>query len=377
MKNIALIAPTSLPSRRANTIQVMKMAQGIRSAGHEILVIAPRVKGETWSEPGWEQLAVHYGLREAFPVEWLEVRPRWKSYDFGFRALRRAVSWGAGTVYTRHPQAAAIASLHDLPTILEIHDYPQGFSGPLLFKAFLRGSGARRIVSISQSLLTDLSGNFSIPHRISTLIAPDGVDIERYAGLPTPAAARSTLNLPERFTAGYTGHMYPGRGVDHILKLAAGLQDITFLLVGGNPEDVQRCKEAAAGLSNVHITGFISNARLPQYQAACDLLLMPYQRKIQASSGGDISAYLSPMKLFEYMATGRAIVSSDLPVLHEILNEDNAVLLPPDSVEEWTRALRDLQNNPGRITALGRAANRDVQAHTWQARAERIFSGLG
>ena len=78
MTEIALITPTSLPSRRANTIQVMKMAQGIRAAGHEIRLIVPRSPGSDWVESDWASLAAHYGLQERFPIRWLPAHPRWK-----------------------------------------------------------------------------------------------------------------------------------------------------------------------------------------------------------------------------------------------------------------------------------------------------------
>ncbi len=377
MSKIALIAPTSLPSRRANTIQVMKMAQGISACGHDLLVISPKASEKSWSEPAWTDLEGHYGLHIVFPVIWLQANPLLRSYDFGYRAVTRARAWGADCIFTRHPQAAAYASLRGLPTILEIHDFPQGVAGPRLLWGFLRGSGARKLVSISQALLNDLSKRFNIPSPIDCLVAPDGVDIERYADLPGPVEARSMLNLPDRFTAGYTGHLYPGRGVDIILEIAARLPDFTFLLTGGNPEDVERYSASASGLPNVIFTGFIPNKELPLYQAASDVLLMPYQRNVAASSGGDIGAYLSPMKLFEYLASGRPVLSSDLPVLREILDADNAVLLPPEQVDAWADAIVELRHAPERRNFLGHAGVATAKEHTWQARAARILSGLG
>ena len=129
-------------------------------------------------------------------------------------------------------------------------------------------------------------------------------------------------------------------------------------------------------LDNVILTGFIPNADLPLYQAACDVLLMPYQKHVAASSGGDIAAYLSPMKLFEYLACGRAILSSDLPVLREVLNPDNAVLLDPEDVEGWAAALRLLQNDAHLRAMLGEQARRDAALYTWEARAGAILAGL-
>ncbi len=102
--------------------------------------------------------------------------------------------------------------------------------------------------------------------------------------------------------------------------------DITFLIIGGEAGQISQLKSAveSRGLKNIYVLGFIPNAELPLYQAACDVLMMPYQGHVAASSGGDISRYLSPMKLFEYMACGRAILASDLPVLKEVLNAQNS-----------------------------------------------------
>jgi glycosyltransferase involved in cell wall biosynthesis len=124
------------------------------------------------------------------------------------------------------------------------------------------------------------------------------------------------------------------------------------------------------------LTGFIPNAELSSYHAACDAFLMPYQRRVAASSGGDIARYLSPMKLFEYMACGRPILCSDLPVLREVLNSENAILLPPDNVDAWVNALQSLKGDTQRRLSLGAQARRDVEGYTWERRAARILDGM-
>jgi glycosyltransferase involved in cell wall biosynthesis len=103
---------------------------------------------------------------------------------------------------------------------------------------------------------------------------------------------------------------------------------------------------------------------------------MPYQQHVEASSGGDIARFLSPMKMFEYMACGRAILSSDLPVLREVLSPANAVLLPPEQIERWVQALVDLRDNSERRFALASKARDDVKQYSWQVRAFRILEGL-
>jgi glycosyltransferase involved in cell wall biosynthesis len=381
MKRIACIAPSYLPSRRANTFQVMKMAGALVELGHTVQMIVPLPGGRHPENLGtglaWPDLGEHYGLRVEFGIEWVPVSVPLRGYDFGLRAASRTRAFESDLVFTRHPQAAAAAVLRRLPTILEVHDVPHGKMGPLLMRLFLRSRGARRLVVISDALLADLAREFRLPQAPFAVVERDGVDLDRFADLPGPEAARTALGLPERFTAGYTGHLYAGRGVETILDLAGRLPAVQFLLVGGRDADLARVRSAAAGLENVSLPGFVPNVDLPTYQAACDVLLMPYGEKVAASSGGDIAAYLSPMKLFEYLAAGRPILSSDLPVLREVLDEDTAVLLPPGDVDAWAAALADLRADPAHRARLGAAAKTAAAGYDWRARAERILAGSG
>ncbi len=367
---ICLIAPSAIPARTANSIQTMKMAQAFTGLGHEVRLLAPG------AAPGlkWEELARHYGLTTAFEIAWLDG-PRLRGYGYAATAVRHARRWGAHMVFTRQPQAAALAARR-LPTVLEMHDRPQGALGPLLFALFMRGRYADRLVCISQALAHDLSREFNFPLEPGfTLIAPDGVDLARYADLPEPETARAALALPQTFTAGYTGHLYDGRGAELILEVAQRAPEINFLLVGGEPGDVRRVRALAANLPNVRLAGFVPNADLPRYQAACDVLLMPYQPRVAASSGGDIGRYLSPMKMFEYLACGRPVLASALPVLQEVLNETNAILLPPENPQPWADTLRMLAKNPAQRMALGAAGRATAEQHTWEARARQVVEG--
>ena len=382
---IALVSPTHLPARRANTLQVMKMAQAMAGLGHVVRVAVPGFPSE---KVAWDDLAYLYGLQRQFPVEWLPVWSSMRRYDYGLRAVRWARGWGAELIYTRLPQAASLASLLGMATIYEVHDFPPGGAATWLFRRFSQGRGARRLVCITRALAADLADRLGAPDSSPfTVIAPDGVDLERYGDLPEPQRARQMfgetdqylrLLHPYRFVAGYTGHLYAGRGVELILELAARLPDVGFLVVGGEPDEAQALRSAVKSrrLENVIPVGFVPNAELPRYQACCDLFLMPYQRRVAASSGGDIARYLSPMKLFEYMACGRPILCSDLPVLREVLSPEIVVLLPPDDVEAWVGAIQSLLNDPARRRLLGELVRSEAKRYTWEARASQILEGI-
>jgi len=396
---IAVIAPTYLPGRRANTIQVMKMSDAIVTLGHQIQVAVPfnpkehpeYADSKLTSEESNRKIAAFYGLKNVLPVHYLRAQPQWRRYDYGIRAVSWAKQGKADMIYTRLPQAAAMASIWGIPTVLEIHDLPQGKFGRQLFTRFLRGKGAKHLVVITSALAKALQEQFKAPlNEPFTIIAPDGVDLEQYQNMPSPREAREQLASKENteavstsiarlsqdaFVAGYTGHLYEGRGINIIMKLASRLPDIQFLIAGGEPQTVEKWREKVQknNLSNVILTGFIPNPELYLYQAACDVLLMPYQQHVSASSGGDIARFLSPMKLFEYLACKRPILSSNLPVLREVLNPQNAVLLPPKDIRAWENALIKLKNNPEMRQKLAAQARKDDQKYAWINRAEKIF----
>jgi glycosyltransferase involved in cell wall biosynthesis len=210
------------------------------------------------------------------------------------------------------------------------------------------------------------------------VIAPNGVDLDRFESLADIEAARRELGFPEKTTVACTGHLYAGRGADLFLKLASIFPQEHFLWVGGRPDDVAAWRSRAAdeGLNNVTFTGFVPNQDLPLYQAAADILLMPYGPNIAGSSGGNSADICSPMKMFEYLASGRAIITSDLPVIREILDERNAVFCPPEDLSAWKDALEKLLASPEQRETLAQHARSDAERYTWLARSQKALLGF-
>jgi glycosyltransferase involved in cell wall biosynthesis len=113
--------------------------------------------------------------------------------------------------------------------------------------------------------------------------------------------------------------------------------------------------------------------------AECHALVAPYLENVSVhGGGGDVARWMSPLKLFEYMAMARPIVSADLPVLREVLREgENALLAAPGDAEDWVRALEQLRVDTELARRLGEQARADYeQHHTWDARAGHILSEL-
>jgi len=353
----------------------MKVCQAFQELGRTIHLWIPGKNPRV----AWPELAELYGLQESFAITWIPSWPVLRRYDFSVQAVLDSRRWGADLLYIWPLQAAALAAKMGLDTLLEVHDAPQGRFGPWLFKQFLKGSGARRILPITDAIRTWLVDAYQTPlDPPFSVIAPSGVDLVRFAGLPEPENARKELQWPDKVTVGYTGHLYPGRGMNIMLDLARTHSELHFVWAGGEPDTVNEWREKIAieDLGNLTLLGFVPNERLPIIQAACDILLLPHERHVSASSGGDIARFTSPMKLFEYLASGRAILSSDLPVLREVLDEQVAVLVPPEDVWAWSNALQDLSTDPARRKILGDAARQKAEQYSWVRRAANSIAGL-
>ena len=376
---IALITNSRIPSLTANSIQAMKVAQALMQLGHDIKMFAPKEAPIA----NHQSLLTHYGLRLAPDLDLLPSISGLKRLDFIVHAQHAAKRFGADLIYTWLPQSAALGAWMGFPVVLEMHADNSGKLGVWWMRQFWNQK-TPKVMTVTTSALRkalERSTQFEFPNE-ALLLAPNGVELEKYAGLPSPAEARRQLNLKEGLTVGFTGHIYPGRGADLLFELAMQMPTVNFLWVGGTPElvDFWRGKLSEAGMTNVTMTGFVKHESIPLYQAAADVLLMPYSRSIEASSGQDIAEVINPMKMFEYMASGRGIVSADLGSIREILNEGNAVLVEPMEegnrewgIGNWKAAIESLLDDEPRRLALGAQARLDVEQLTWVKREERVM----
>ncbi len=375
MSPLAYVHNNFIPSRAANTIHVMKMSQAFAQEGYQPTLFACRSAG---NPVAWETLQRHYGLTEPFPVELIPAYRIFRWHDFAWRAARRIKQYGFSMVYSRALVAALWTAQQGIPTIYETHQPPGHRLGQYYLRMLLARRSFVRMVVISDPIKQMHLAHYPRllkPEQI--IIEPDAVDLERFENLPDVYPARQILSLPTApFTIGYAGSLLSGRGVELILELARRLPEIHFLIMGGDEADIHYWRNMETS-ENITLTGFIPNAELPRYLAACDVLLMPYQQRV-AVHGTNISthAWMSPMKMFEYMASERLIISSDLPILRTVLNEHNAVLCQPDSADEWEQAIRRTINEPTWAHQLAAQARRDVESYTWRKRVQRIMEHL-
>ncbi|MEM7482241.1 MAG: glycosyltransferase family 4 protein [Acidobacteriota bacterium] len=358
-----------VPSRRASSVHVMKMCAALSRAGHQVELVTKRSAAR--QEPGVDDPFAFYGVATGFRLTSLP-RPAWRGggllWAAAQEALLRRRRGTVDLVYARDPGGARIAARLGMPLIFEAHNVPSGRALDRL-RRLVAAPSLRRLVVISAALRGLLAEVDALPVGERTLVAHDAAD-------PPPEPHEKSEG--GRLQVGYVGHLYPGRGIEIVAELATRLPQADFHVVGGRPQDVAAW-QSRAERPNLTFHGFVPPGRLAAHYRRFDLLLMPYQHRVAVASGGsDTAAYMSPMKMFEYMATGTAIVSSDLPVLREVLTDgDDAVLVPADEPNAWEAAVRRLADDAEERRRLGRRAREHLLSHhTWDARARQVLDGL-
>ena len=372
---IMLLTLSPVPSRRAPGIQVANMAQAFVDAGHHVEVVAPT------SDPTLRDVdaTALLGFRPGFVVTALARRVhRGQSYLNALRIARIARRTRPDLVLARDLRGCLLPALRGIPTVYEVHSLStlDSVQDRWALGRLRRSSGYRGIVAISQALADDLVARLGLD-RSEVLVAHDGARPLDDPTVPPPAVA----GQHDELHVAYTGSLYAGKGADLLLPLAERCPWAIFTIAGGpgTRADELRATVAARGLANVRLVGPVDPAEARTIQLASDMLIAPFSARVESDSGVDISRWTSPLKVFEYMATGRPMIVGDLPVLHEVLRPGvDALFAPLDDVDAFAAALGRLRDDATLRQRLGRSAQQRVlAAFTWGLRAAAILEWAG
>lgn len=208
------------------------------------------------------------------------------------------------------------------------------------------------------------------------LVAPGAVDLARFDKLPTRQEARRILSLPEGDTiVGYVGSFgfiapwdyNPWKGADVLLDAAKHLQEYTFVFAGGEPDEIAEVRRRYPE-PNILLLGQRRVEEIPLILRAADVLVLPNK------SGYVVSEqYTSPLKLFEYMASGTPIVASDLPSIRGVVSPNECFLFEPNDPSSLAHAIQSAIEDEQAARNRAGAARTTVLQRTWHNRAKAIL----
>lgn len=373
--HLVYLATSVVPSKAANSIQVMKMCNAFANHGHEVDLIIPSRPDK---ELEIDDIFQFYDIDPTFEITKVP-RPGLSSagtFISNYLLTRKAAQLEPDLVYGRSIIACSFASSRGIPTIFEAHNpITQGRFGRVkqyFLRRLLSHKQTTHLVTISDALKDHYETEY--PHfEGGVVVARDGADAVDESTQPVELDVHG-----DRLQVGYIGHLYQGRGMELIVELANRFPHVDFHIIGGDDDAVERWRGKTGRVDNVTFYGFLPPVELDQYRLAFDVLLAPYQRELATRGGKNTVKWMSPLKIFEYMAAGRAIVASDLPAIREILkHKRTALLCTPESDSEWVEAVQLLDSNPELRNQLGQKAQTEfTEKYTWQARAQKILSRL-
>jgi glycosyltransferase involved in cell wall biosynthesis len=372
------IARARIPTEKAHGLQIMKMCEAFAKQGVKVeLVISHRIQSRTLKNIDAFE---YYGVEQIIRIIRLPVPdliylqkflPKkinvFHIHDtvFSLFALFYSLLKNPDVIFTRDSKAAFLLSFFK-PVIYETHTFSRSkidrFFEKKGFKRF------RKVVAITKHLKNVYIDNGFASGIITVL--PDGVDLEMFDIQISKADARTQLGLEEdEDIILYTGHLYPWKGAHTLLEASKRVTG-KIVIVGGLEEDVKAIKDRVEKekRGNVQIVGHVNPNLIPIYLKAADVLVLPNSTQETRSK-----FYTSPLKLFEYMASKRPIVASDLPSIREILNKDNAVLVMPDQSYSLAEGISMVLGDEKLASKISDIAFNDVKEHTWVIRVSKIL----
>jgi len=364
---------TPLPDTGADTEQVVNTVSALARQGLTMELLVP---GPASSQDDGRALREYYQVQGAFTLH----RLRWRyhglrgleKWSYALRAARHPAARAANLVYTRNLPGAWSMLRAGRPVVYE-HFRPWGDQYPPLqpvLRHILRHPGLVGAVFHSSHARDSFLRVGAPPARL--LVAHNGWDPARMEPRLSRAEARARLGLaPDRFTVVYTGRMNLRKGLDVILAVARAAPELTFVLVGSEGEGPVEAE--ARTLPNVRVVPWQRFSELAPWLYTADVLIIPPSLEPLTRHGNTVL----PLKLFLYLAAGRALLAPEAPDTAELLTDGvNAALVPAGDTAATIARLRALAADPGeaeRLAAGARATARDL---TWDARAARIAAFL-
>lgn len=371
------LANSRIPTEKAHGFQIMKMCEAFSKLGIKVELIIPKRFNQIKDSP-----FNYYGIREIFEIKKVPVIDlipfsRFfgplanfiESFTFAVFAIRKLPKDNNIIIYSRDQFILWFLSFTSKLFVYEIHSFP---GKPKFYKQIWRK--AHKIIAITQGIKNLIVKTGIEENKI--IVSPDAVDLEIFDSIKfSKDELRNELNLPkDNFIVGYVGKfktLEMEKGIATMLEALPMVdKNVKMIFVGGEESEINDYKAIAnrfSVYSQAIFFGYEPRLKAVRYMKASDVLVIPFPNHPH------YAFYASPLKLFEYMASGRPIIASDLPALREVLNDKNALFFKAGDAADLARAIKMLKSSQMLGYHLSQQALADVKEYTWDKRAQKIL----
>lgn len=366
-------------SKDGQSVHIDEMIAALRELGHEVVVVAPAGADQT-----------SFGSDGKF-VPWLKRHVPKFCYELmecaysliAYRDLVKAVKLHRpDCLYERYnlflPAGIWLKRKYKLPMLLEVNspifEERSRYDG-LSLQRLARWSQAYTwkaadfVLPVTQ-VMAEIVQSYGVPSdRI--MVIHNGINTREFEHVADNSSVKSSLGLTNKLVLGFTGFVRDWHGLDKVIDMIARDPSDSgrhLMVVGDGParQSLEQQAKALNVANRVSFTGIVEREKIPQYVAAFDIALQPA-----------VVAYASPLKLFEYLALGKAIVAPAQPNIRELLSDEhNAVLFDPAEADGLPKAIDRLCSDPSLRSHVSKNASATIadKQLTWKANAERVIT---
>lgn len=355
--NVVYIAETSLTNKSAYSQHVIKMCDAFSQNGFDLTLIVPNEKKNL----SFYKLKKKFLLRgkKTFLIRSVlntRIHNFYTRLKFAIRASNLARYKKPDLIITRSLLTSFCLSILKIHHFLEIHNEVKSFSKFLFLGLnYINSKYIIKIILISNALKKRFNLN-----KKKVMILHDGSD---------PKNFRKSKKINKFKNATYVGSFYQGRGIDLIYFLAKKFKHINFKLYG------KVDKNYKSNLKNLKIYNFVEYNKVPSILASSDLLLMPYEKKVFIRAKNINTAdYCSPLKMFDYLASGKIIISSNLNGISEVIkNGYNGYLVNNFNMSSWEKKINEIIKKTKRNYIIQANALNTAEKYSWNNRVKKII----
>lgn len=347
MKNINYITFSAIPSSMPSSIQIINTCENLVKNDYNVTLIKPGTGDKSIS------IKKYYGLNYNVKIKEFSF---FKSFPKGLNFYLYSLNClffilrHKSINITRNYFMCFLIVLFGQKAILEIHHDTQieGKITKFILKYFyfLNNKKLIRIVAISNEVKSLFINKYKVySNKIKVL--PSGSSI-KINSLPK-------INLKKKLKIGYFGSISTSKGIHTFLRLSKIDPSNDYYIFGGMQKNISKLRKINTN-KNLYLNKNISYKNIKKFMLKMDILTLPYTNNIKSSGEvDDISKYTSPLKLFDYLAVGKAIITSDLKVLKEVINSKNAYFVKNyQNIYEWKNFINLIKNNRNKMLIMGK-----------------------
>ena len=367
---IHYLATANIPSRTANSLQIIKMCEAFSVIGHDITLIVPNLLCNNTS------IKNYYDLKKNIKLYKVGAKKKniigTDSILTPIKIIKKSFNLGCDIIITRNLFISFLLIIFKKKHIFEIHDDLEvsGKKLSFIFKIFnlLNSKSILKLVFITHELKKYISKKYKYTNN-NFEVLPDATDIKVEKNFKIKKIIKKKI--------GYFGSIYHSRGIPLIIKLSKIDKNNDYFIYGGSKHDVKKINTHKS--ENLKINSQISYKEVKKLIKKMDILLMPYTKKATFSGDhGNIINFMSPMKMFDYLGSGKIILSSDIKVLKEILiNNFNSILIKDFlNVYEWKKQIDNVDFKKKKYLNIKKNAILTSLKFTWKKRANKLLKKI-